>query len=729
MTQINPNININFKYAKQNPNFKSAEAAQIPAEEPQYYYEQPVENSYEQEVQIPDLYYMPEGNNSPKTLKDKVKQVDVMGVVYPWLEHPLLMAGTSAGLVYGLDKLTNAWSGEYEQSVLGKAAKFGDDIANSKVLQSPTGKKVTGALSNAASETKKFLMKSDIIRAMVETPVQPEWSMPKSEIISQAQRIVHDDFLQIVSTLGLDSDKKISLKELHLTPQERTLITGLPEDKAVNEIILKRLGRPDAEITRLKNLGASGLDEVKDEILKEMGLTRDKIKEIGADQSGKYVDDVLEMARKSKGKIWIGQGEIAGAGKFQPLRRKIGMDSVFNRLVSISKTAIEKPKTALGRFFPKLIQKIHRGFTFGGGKLGMIAFIAPHLVHTMVSTKKAEPEDKVGTAVQGAIRSISWVFTIPLATQLIYALGGAKYAGMGKDNVKAYRELVEKYNNGQYHGTRKQLNKRLKALSRVKNQSLGTQWARKIAGFFTSDLGMIKPAAGENFFAKIFRSAGNSLKNIGNVPLRFIAIMGTMIGLDALIDKGIKAVFGRAYDASEAEMHEEGKKKQEEFTKKDLQARLLEAQKQKLGIVDPAQAEAPTAIPQTNQAEEAEPKAEATENIETPIVENTKRPEENAVEELQPAEEKEEKYIPEQTNVVKTPQTVKRENYTYIPSQDSVFVDKNQKVDYTKYIPSQKGANITKSFDNSGIEAALRRADRAEARALETLAGKFNHML
>ena len=42
-----------------------------------------------------------------------------------------------------------------------------------------------------------------------------------------------------------------------------------------------------------------------------------------------------------------------------------------------------------------------------------------------------------------------------------------------------------------------------------------------------------------------------------------------------------------------------------------------------------------------------------------------------------------------------------------------------------KYIPSQLPGNVAKTFDNSGLEAALRRADRAEAKALQTLAGKF----
>ena len=70
--------------------------------------------------------------------------------------------------------------------------------------------------------------------------------------------------------------------------------------------------------------------------------------------------------------------------------------------------------------------------------------------------------------------------------------------------------------------------------------------------------------------------------------------------------------------------------------------------------------------------------------------------------------------------------TEKRDNYTYIPSSENVLKDETKETDTAKYIPSQLGAKFNKTFDNSGLEAALKRADRAEQRALQTLAGNFN---
>ena len=67
----------------------------------------------------------------------------------------------------------------------------------------------------------------------------------------------------------------------------------------------------------------------------------------------------------------------------------------------------------------------------------------------------------------------------------------------------------------------------------------------------------------------------------------------------------------------------------------------------------------------------------------------------------------------------------KRDNYTYIPSQENVLNQLNSQEQINKYIPAQTGIQLTKTFDNSEIESAMRRAERAEKRAISTLAGNF----
>ena len=67
------------------------------------------------------------------------------------------------------------------------------------------------------------------------------------------------------------------------------------------------------------------------------------------------------------------------------------------------------------------------------------------------------------------------------------------------------------------------------------------------------------------------------------------------------------------------------------------------------------------------------------------------------------------------------------DTYTYIPSQENVL-KKQEEPAINKYIPSQEGAKINKTYDNSGLASALQRADRAEQQAIEILNGKFRHM-
>ncbi len=71
-------------------------------------------------------------------------------------------------------------------------------------------------------------------------------------------------------------------------------------------------------------------------------------------------------------------------GPVQPFERRIGCDEIYNRLHSMSEGAT----TRTGRFISKFLQRCHRGFTFGGGKLGVLMFVAPHLVETMIDAKK-----------------------------------------------------------------------------------------------------------------------------------------------------------------------------------------------------------------------------------------------------------------------------------------------------------------------------------------------------
>lgn len=702
MNSINPNFNNKYTAFK-------AEAQQ------------------QQEVQLPDLYYVPDDKFEPKNFKETVKEADMMGMIYPWIAHPFLMLGTCAGLAYGVDKFAQACGGDYEKSLLGKAAKLGDNIQNSQFAQSEPVKKFFNIGTAGRKRFNELTKNSDVINAMRNTPSMPEWGFVKDELLTQEQRVVHE-FTRITDGLNLSGESssggflglfggggsdKVSLKNLALTKEEKELVKNITnQEEAVNTVLLKRLGRSDAEIQRILGLGEGATQAVKNEILNEMGLTAEKLELIKKDTTGQYIKEVKAAAEKVKGKVWIGAGNYSWMGPVQPFERRIGCDEIYNRLHSMSDGAA----TRTGRFMSKFLQRCHRGFTFGGGKLGVLMFVAPHLVETMIDTKKADPDQKVGTVANGVISAMSWVFTFPLGLKIMHSLTGAQYAGMTKEQVQEYRNLLNDFNKNvksdffksksEYDAARKELESKLKTLKTpTKPQNLLTKMCRKLGSFLTMDLEQIKSYRNGSFGGNTARKIPSFFKNLGGVPMRLI-LWGciTMGVLDAAITKGTKAIFGNFYDRMKEEEHEANKKKQKQFLKEDLQERMLESQRQKLEAAAAPTTETITPPPAVEQEEipvQEEP-------IEQPVAQN--------------------RYIPNPNpnpEILNQKPDNKRDNYTYIPSQENTLKG-NIATPQAKYIPSQTPANIVKNFDNSGLAGALRRADRAEAKALQVLSGKFN---
>ena len=112
MTEINPNIQYNLN--QRHPNFKAEQMSSFVY--PQGIAEAPIQENQNQEIALPDIYNDINNTKKPKTFKETVKKVDMFQMVYPWLEHPVLMAGTTAATIYGIEKLTSDWQGEYDKS-------------------------------------------------------------------------------------------------------------------------------------------------------------------------------------------------------------------------------------------------------------------------------------------------------------------------------------------------------------------------------------------------------------------------------------------------------------------------------------------------------------------------------------------------------------------------------------------------------------------------------------
>lgn len=734
----------------------------------------PVQQPAQQEVRIPNIYYTPDNNYEQKSLTETVKQFDMMGMVTNWLEHPLLSLGMATGAFFGFDLLAKKFGGEYEKSLLGKAVNLGDRIQNSKFIQSEGSQKVLKPVNKFWNKTKTWLHKNKVTSAMLDTPARPEWEMAAQELHSQQMRNV-DSFKGFLNKLKLNSEELVRKHHLAIDKTDRAAaksffgvskLSEVADDKLVNFIQLNRLEVPESEIKSILS-SSNASRAVKDKILSKMGLTTAQIETILKDTTGETAPIIEKAMGKVKDKVRVGAGNISWWGRFQPFERTIGGSQYFNRFHAQSAA-----KTATGRAMAKGMQIVHRMATFGGGKLGVLMFIVPELVRTIINTKKADKKEKVGTLANGILMSGMWVVTIPLAVKALFAAGGLQHIGMSKENVKKYMDLVDEFNTKLKEGkfatpqeaddARKKVKQQVKELKKVKDQNLLTKGLRKLGSFI--DIGNGSPK-GRTILQKIPRIG----KNAVGVPLRFIAGMALSgFVLDGAIEKACAAIFGKKYDETKEEEQKEAKKAQKQFLKTDLQERLYEAQRRKLEAAqnqpqpEPLKEQALPKVPPIEKNIEQAPIKPQSANIQQSEVQEIAQPQPLPVENRQQTEKKSEeqpqvqpqklqqdekqaKQVVQPIVTNKTAETsvvqkieqkqptiqnrLQRDNYTYIPSSENVIKPpaKDEKTE-SKYIPSQLGAKFNKTYDNSGLEAALKRADRAEARALDVLSGNFDNM-
>lgn len=577
MSQINLNRNISFRTAPAQQNFQEEKLAN---------------------VQLPYMYESALSNKPEESLKEKIKKFDMMGLVWPWFENPLAMLGIFAALSMGVEKFTKACDGEYSKSILGKTANLGDKIEKSSVVQSKPFQSFLKFCQKGIDKVSQVFKNSDLVNAVKSTPTRPELGLVKDELLTMKQRLVHE-FKNIARTLKLTQDGFVPLESLGASKKEldyvKKLFSGidLPEEKLSNALQLKNLGLADDVIKDIVEKSDSTAI-VKSKTLEKLGLSADKLKEI---VERKHIDQedvklVKDACLKGRG-IKIGDGEYKLLGKFQPFKRNITIEEISNKMRSM--TLNDGAKTKTGKAFATLIQKFHRGLTFGNGKLGILFWVTPMLYETVKDVVNAEPREKLSTAAYGAIESVSWVFTFPLALTIMHHLTGMKYAGMGPEKVEQYRTLIKDFNEKVTNGTFKnkaEYDKALKilkkgadgksgleALKKVEGQTLITKMFRKIASFITMDLEAIKTYNDKNLLTTIANKIPHFFKALGGVPMRLMIWVAISMGvLGTAISKGVKFLFGNYYDRFKDEEHEALKKEQKKHFKEDLYKRLQEIQ-------------------------------------------------------------------------------------------------------------------------------------------------------
>ena len=699
-----------------------------------------------QAIRIPEFYEPDEKHGFLDMVKESpIYTMGIRGFFGPLIDHPFASLLTWFGCGWALDKYISAGGGEYDKSLFKKLTNFGDKLENSKFVQSKPVQTVLGWFKGSGKKAGNVIQNSSVLRSVWNNPTMPELEMVKSEMFPQRLRILHD-FNYVTKELKLADEGYVGLNKLALDKNDKksikeffnaAKISEIPEAKASSYIQLKRLGKSDAEIKRFISAADGGVSAVKSEILKAFGNKDiEWIKKVQKDTVGDFVNDVQAATKKVGGKVKISMGNFRLFGLdlgflTAPTKRTISCDNIHNRLFSLEKGA----KTATGRFMSRFVQMVHRGLTFGGGKLGVLLFIAPAFVETAINVHKAEPNEKIGTGVNNLVGHISWVFTFPLALQIMHHIFGARYAGMTTPQIQEIRNRQTAINDknklkgtdkgyGSYKDWEKDQKKFNEYVKNVRKANFKKQkWYNNIfarfASLFTPDLGKLDAYRTGNWFTTKISQMRNLPRNMFGVPARLI-IFGllTMGVLDTAINKTLKFFFGGSYDSMKEEELKDAKKEQKKFLKEDLTDRLYEAQRNKIvsaGLAQTAKSQN-TVLPQQQPSGIAHKGAGTARPI--PVAYHSRRSYDNYT------------YIPSQQNIIKSPAGKgKQDNYTYIPSQDSVIKSNDGNgTNVRTYVPSQAAANIQKNWDNSGLQSALDRADRAERRAEKILSGNFEGM-
>lgn len=608
------------------------------------------------------------------------------------------------GISQGMDKFNAKCGGEYSKTPFGKIGAFGDKIAD-KFNSTAIGKGYRIARVKTGRFLNKLASKSNIVYSLMHHKTAPEWNfakMPAAGLTGYHSADVMNVLEQFVDPISGTKILEVPIIDGVIPPHYNSFQKleqyGLSQkeiddfvkslkgksfaDKAIalQRKELERLGVPDAQINKLTKSGLSALQDLAKELkIKRLGFKNiAEFEACKADSIGnmEVINKALKRALK-KGdlniEIWKHNGK---AGKVSS--HLFGREVKLSELVNKTKVTLgQGAKSRLGKFLTKATGYFMEGTTnrFAGGKFAVLmqAFIFGDM---LVNTFKAPKGEKGKTFAERFVNDFTYFMAMPLGIWAMHKVGGLKYAGMTKDQVKAYREALKTFNEKAakagfankeaYKKAHEDLQKMLKA--NVKNPII--KLLKKVGRFINiGNETRLAYQSTERFNLNLLRKGKNVLKNVAGVPLRIAIPMWMIVPfLAKATTKCAHAIFGRP---TKSVLDEEPT---EEETLAETAAQ-------------------PASQPAGN------PFASAS------VINNSP------------------------TNLVNMYQN--GEKYqgpvrTYVPSPEGVkIVDPNAPVLEPKrtYIPSSEGAKVY-GPDTSAADAAMARSQRAERLAMETLAMK-----
>lgn len=694
---------------------------------------------------------------NPELLKENIQDSYVANRVSESTDDPktmLITAGVAVPTWYaisqGMDHYVKKSRGEFEQTLHHKVGQFGDDITG-YVKNSRFGKSsFANSVNNGFGRFKGFLKRNfvdrfRITRAMAYTPSLPELDMVKGQANGMTGMQLFDypqqveqfvkplNHLEDLDCYGASRDiakdpiykKYKALLDKATTPQARVdimqkaefeaLATHTNKAKLNDKQIKNALKRfealtPEKRALTLKNMKA-----------REWGYKSFKELESVLKNIQENMPRVLEASHNANKnmfvRIWGTNANAKGRASKHLFGREVYASETANKLagslgnVDLSKNPqLEKalkdtglinkiPKSALGKFLAKYNNLVMEGATnrVAGGKFVAI-MQAAYLADVIVKSMRQEGgSEKFKSFAERFTEMIAFFVCMPLAIQLMHKVGGLQYAGMTADQVKAYRTKLNAHNEkamagkfankADWKASKDALKTELNA--GVKNPI--TKLFKRVGRIVSVGLEQIRPydnkaitrVGWKQKLKDLFRHPKFGMKQMAGYPMRII--LGMMIILPFLSKiavKGSHMIFGKPKNS----LLDEGKEKPPEEVQQPQQTQIPPQLQQQMQAQNPAQ-------PQT-----------VTQQTTTVTSSNQQQTGQNPSNLLN-------KYRnPQQTTSTSTT-TQTLVNNEPAKTQEPVRT----------YIPSPEGVKINNAEDTSSADAALRRAELAEQKALETL--------
>ena len=490
----------------------------------------------------------------------------------------------------GLNKTTDMYNklctnDDYNKTIVGRMGNFGDKIAP-KIGKSKTYTSLMAHIGSFKSSVKNYINSKPMLYAMFNTATKPENEMVKGFMKTQ----IAEDVDEAVKTLnGYIDELPKTLKEAGATKDEikalkakyGTNIFGQIKNKkrAIQELQFNRIGAAPNFIDTLgndKELIKKTLQEMK---IKHLGLEPDTYKNVFAnpEKNLKIIREACKRGGKNAKAFFGRYSWIPGLGFFT--KRSTNLSMSYNKL-----STEFNHTTKLGKALAKSSKLFMRGLTFGGGRIGSI-MVAFGLGTAICNAFKAPKEQKVGTAVAGGVEAVSWIASMPLAVSIMHGVNGLANTGLSKMQVSRYRVALKNFNKQVAAGVFKDeaaYKTALEAVNKLREvkvpQGKITKGLSKLGHFLSIALENPKPfqeatktLKGGAKMSAIGRNIKRYLpligKNAVGYPLRFAlyALVFSPI-VDKVISSATSAIFGKPYEPEETEEGKEAEKNEQQTT-------------------------------------------------------------------------------------------------------------------------------------------------------------------